>query len=97
MNKKKSKRPIRIINNNKKQRYIIINGKKYKIKSDLSNKKLFKIVTNIKLKIKNKGNKKRNIGLKKKIRKLTLNEINYSIILLNNTKEQLKKEREEFL
>jgi hypothetical protein len=97
MNKKKSKRPIKIINNNKKQRYIIINGKKYKIKSDLSNKKLFKIVTNIKLKIKNKGNKKRNIGLKKKIRKLTLNEINYSIILLNNTKEQLKKEREEFL
>jgi hypothetical protein len=97
MNKKKSKRPIRIIKNKKGQRYIIINGKKYKIKSDLSDKQLFKIVTNIKIKIKNKGNKKRNVGLKKEIRKLTPNKINYSTILLNDTKEQLKKEREEFL
>jgi hypothetical protein len=36
-----------------KQRYIIINSKKYKIKSNLNDKKLFKFVINIKVKIKN--------------------------------------------
>jgi hypothetical protein len=62
MAKKKSKKPIRVYKNKKGQRYIIINGKKYKIKSDLSDKKLFKVVTNIKVKIKNNANRKRNVS-----------------------------------
>jgi hypothetical protein len=55
---------------------------------------LLKVVTNIKIKIKNNAKRRNNGSKSSKPIKLTLNEINYAILLLNDTKEELKGEKD---
>jgi hypothetical protein len=57
-----------------------------KLRVILSDKKLFKVVTNIKVKNKNNATKRRKISVLKKKEEITPNEINYATILLNDTK-----------